>query len=382
MNRLHSYQTWNFLPEKLIAFLSRSIFFGRNLKRKHTKNGTYRNVYDYEEPRFVDFLKWRWSRFLKSRPPGERSHFHLAHTDREFLKTNRTRTTVTWIGHATLLLQLGGKNILTDPHFSKRASPVQWAGPKRVVAPGLSIQDLPPIDVVVISHNHYDSLDRNSIIKLFSRDGGENTLFFVPLGLSAWFKKLGVKRVFELDWWDRCEANGLNLIAVPVQHWSKRIFQPGNTTLWAGWVIQSRDFRFFFLGDSGYAPLFKEIGQELGPFDLSAIPIGAYEPRWFMRSHHMNPDEAAQVHLDLRSKKSVAIHWGTFILTDEPLDEPPKKLKAALERLRIPQDEFVLLQHGESIIIPKSAALERSRFPAIRNNEPSRTSLFINGLLH
>ena len=377
MNRLHSYQTWNFFPEKLIGFLLRSVSFGRKLKRERRKNGIYRNIYDVEEPGFVDFLKWRWSRFLKSRPPGERSRFHLADTDREFLKTNRTRTTLTWIGHATLLLQLGGKNILTDPHFSQRASPVQWAGPKRVVAPGLSMQDLPPIDVVVISHNHYDSLDRNSIMNLFNRDGGEDTMFFVPLGLSAWFKKLGVKRVFELDWWDRCEANGLNLIAVPVQHWSKRIFEPGNTTLWAGWVIQSKDFRFFFLGDSGYAPLFKEIGQKLGPFDLSAIPIGAYEPRWFMRGHHMDPDEAAQVHLDLRSKKSVAMHWGTFILTDEPLDEPPRKLKAALERLQIAQDEFVVLQHGESIIIPKSEAIERSRFAAIRKNEPSGNPLFV-----
>src|SRR5208337_1629343 len=212
MNRLHSYQTWNFFPEKLIAFLSRSISFGRNLKRKYTKNGMYRNIYDCEEPRFVDFLKWRWSRFLKSRPPGERSRFSLADTDREFLKTNRTRATVTWIGHATLLMQLGDKNILTDPHFSKRASPVQWAGPKRVVAPGLSMQDLPPIDVVVISHNHYDSLDRNSVINLFNRDWGQDTLFFVPLGLSAWFKRLGISRVFELDWWDQREARGLNVI--------------------------------------------------------------------------------------------------------------------------------------------------------------------------
>ncbi len=219
--------------------------------------------------------------------------------------------------------------------------------------PGLSLQDLPPIDVVVISHNHYDSLDRNSIINLFSRYGGEETLFFVPLGLGAWFKNLGISRVFELDWWDQREAEGLNVMAVPVQHWSQRIFMARNTTLWAGWAIQSKNFKFFFAGDSGYTSLFKEIGQELGPFDLSAIPIGAYEPRWFMRHHHLNPDEAVQVHLDLGSKKSVAIHWGTFILTDEPLDEPPKKLKAALKKRRIAPHDFMLLRLGESIFLPE-----------------------------
>ena len=206
---------------------------------------------DSKEPGFVDFLKWRWTRFLERKPPTKVTPVPLADTDLEFLKTNRTRTTLTWIGHATLLLQLSGVNILTDPHFSKRASPVQWAGPKRVAPPGLSVQDLPPIDVVVISHNHYDSLDRNSIISLFNRDGGQETLFFVPLGLSAWFKRLGINRVFELDWWDQREATGLNVIAVPVQHWSQRIFMARNTTLWAGWVIQSKNFKFFFVGDSG-----------------------------------------------------------------------------------------------------------------------------------
>jgi L-ascorbate metabolism protein UlaG (beta-lactamase superfamily) len=355
MNLLRPHQTRNFLPEKLVAFLYRGISLGKNLETTRSKKKKYRNIYDSKEPDFIDFLKWRWARFLNGTAPSERTSFALADADREFLKTNRTRTTLTWIGHATLLLQLNGKNILTDPHFSKRASPVQWAGPRRVVAPALGIQDLPPIDVVVISHNHYDSLDRNSIISLFRREVGQDTLFFVPLGLSAWFKRLGISLVFDLDWWDQREAKGLKVIAVPVQHWSVRVSMARNTSLWAGWIVQSKDFKFFFAGDSGYTPLFKEIGRRFGPFDLSALPIGAYEPRWFMRSHHMNPDEAVQVHLDVRSKKSVAIHWGTFILTDEPLDEPPKKLNAAMKKLQIPQDDFVVLQHGESILLPESA---------------------------
>ncbi len=329
-----------------------------------TTKKKYRNVDDSEEPGFIDFLKWRWTAFLEGKPPRNSKPFPLADTDREFLKTNRTRTTLTWIGHATVLLQLNGKNILTDPHFSKRASPAQWFGPKRVVRPGLSIRDLPPVDIVVISHNHYDSLDKNSITSLFHRDGGQETRFFVPLGLSAWFKSLGTSRVFELDWWDQREVDDLVLTAVPAQHWSQRLFMARNTSLWAGCAVKSKDFKFFFAGDSGYTPLFKEIGQKLSPFDLSAIPIGAYEPRWFMRHHHMNADDAAQVHLDVRSKKSVAIHWGTFQLTDEPPDEPPRRLYAALKKLRIAPDEFVVLQHGESIVVPESSELAR-----VRNSE-------------
>jgi L-ascorbate metabolism protein UlaG (beta-lactamase superfamily) len=160
-----------------------------------------------------------------------------------------------------------------------------------------------------------------------------------------------VENVIELDWWDERAAGPLTLTAVPVQHWSKRGFAPRNKTLWAGWVIRSDRFRFFFAGDSGYTPHFDEIGKKLGPFDLSAIPIGAYEPRWFMRRHHVSPEEAVQVHRDIRSRKSVAIHWGTFILTDEPLDEPPARLKKAMEARGLPPEAFVVLEHGETITI-------------------------------
>jgi N-acyl-phosphatidylethanolamine-hydrolysing phospholipase D len=315
-----------------------------------TKNG-FRNTTPYEQPDFFDFLKWRWNRMFKKIPPPGTYHFPLAQNDPAFLKANRDKTALTWIGHATVLLQLKGKNILTDPHFSPRASPVQWAGPERVVAPGLSLEDLPPIDWVVISHDHYDSLDKPTIKNLYRREGGKQTLFFVPLGLKAWFRDLGISRVVEMDWWSRHEENGLKIIAVPVQHWSKRSPFSRNTSLWAGWVIHADDFRFFFSGDTGYAPIFKEIGQKLGPFDLSAIPIGAYEPRWFMRYHHVTPEEALQIHLDLRSKKSVAIHWGTFMLTDEPLDEPPKRLVKALEEKNLSKDDFVVLEHGETIFL-------------------------------
>lgn len=320
----------------------------------HHSNGRFKNVNDCKGASFIDFLRWRFSRLGKSPSRKGVSDFPMARNDPTFLKSNQSEITLTWIGHATLLLQINGKNILTDPHFSQRASPVQWAGPRRVVPPGLALGDLPAIDMVVISHNHYDSLDTGSITRLYERDHGPSTTFFVPLGLGRWFRNLGISRVIELDWWDRYEAGGLEIIAVPVQHWSKRLLESANTTLWAGWIIRSNSFRFFFAGDSGYASHFKEIGRKFGPFDLCATPIGAYRPRWFMRAHHMNPAEAVQVHLDVGSKKSVGIHWGTFKLTDEPLDEPPEKLAKARREKNIPEDEFLVLKHGQTIVLPNS----------------------------
>ncbi|MFH1112930.1 MAG: MBL fold metallo-hydrolase [Pseudomonadota bacterium] len=319
-------------------------------KPHHTANG-FRNIHANESPGFWGLIKWRWDRLWMDLPSPESFNFPLAENDPSFLKSNRSKTTLTWIGHATMLLQLKGRNILTDPHFSDRASPVQWAGPKRVVPPGLSLEDLPAIDIVVISHDHYDSLDTSSIRGLTKRPGGDQTTFYVPLGLKAWFNDQGIRRVVELDWWADCKADNLEIIAVPVHHWSKRILTSRNRTLWAGWVIKAQDFGFFFAGDSGYTPIFKEIGRKLGPFELSIIPIGAYEPRWFMRHHHMSPSEAVQVHLDVGSKKSVGMHWGTFPLTDEPLDEPPKELEKARKSHKLAPEVFVVLKHGETMVL-------------------------------
>jgi L-ascorbate metabolism protein UlaG (beta-lactamase superfamily) len=319
-------------------------------KPHHTNSG-FKNVHSYEENDFWDFLKWRRERAKKEIPGPQSYHFPLAKNDPNFLRQNHDRNTVTWIGHATILLQMAGYNILTDPHFSKRTSPVQWAGPERVAPLGLALEDLPPIDIVVISHDHYDALDEQTIKKLRQRPGGEKTRFYVPLGLKNWFAIRGVDNVFVMDWWDRHQDENLEIIAVPVQHWSKRSIFSRNKTLWAGWVINASAFRFIFVGDTGYSPHFKEIGEKLGPFDLAAIPIGAYEPRWFMARHHVNPAEAVQIHKDIGSKKSVAIHWGTFILTDEPLDEPPQKLAVALQKNQIPAEDFLVLQHGQTIIL-------------------------------
>jgi N-acyl-phosphatidylethanolamine-hydrolysing phospholipase D len=326
-------------------------------KSHHSAQG-FRNIHTYEDPGFLGFLRWRWDRLWMDLPDPESYRFPLVDTDPGWLKANRDATTLTWIGHATVLLQMKGRNILTDPQFSDRASPVSWAGPKRVVPPALRVDQLPPIELVLLSHDHYDSLDTTSIVSLSKRPGGDRTTFFVPLGLKTWFENLGAKRVVELDWWESHMQEGLTITAVPVHHWSKRGLVPRNSTLWAGWVIDTGTFKFFFAGDSGYQPLFKEIGRKLGPFDLSLIPIGAYEPRWFMRHHHMSPDEAVQVHLDVRSKKSVAIHWGTFPLTDEPLDEPPKALAKARKASKLAEEAFLVLKHGETIVLDETGTTE------------------------
>jgi N-acyl-phosphatidylethanolamine-hydrolysing phospholipase D len=319
-------------------------------KPHHTRNG-FRNLEQHTVPDFLDFLKWRIGRVGKSIPDPDTYHFPIAPNNPGFLHHNGTNTAVTWIGHATVLLQLDGKNILTDPHFTERASPVSWAGPRRVIRPGIPLAELPPIDIVVISHDHYDSLDSTTITMLRDRPGGADTVFFVPLGLKDWFLARGVTRVHEMDWWEQRDEQGLEIIAVPVQHWSKRSVFSRNRTLWAGWVIRGDMFNFFFCGDTGYTPHFKKIGSTLGPFDLAAIPIGAYEPRWFMRYHHVSPEEAVRIHLDVRSKQSIAIHWGTFILTDEPLDEPPGRLKQAAREMGLPPNSFRVPVHGETIVV-------------------------------
>jgi N-acyl-phosphatidylethanolamine-hydrolysing phospholipase D len=234
---------------------------------------------------------------------------------------------VTWIGHATLLVRMDGVTFLTDPVFSNRASPLSFAGPARLVDPGIPLHELPHIDFVTISHDHYDHADRASIEALAAR----GIPFFVPLGMGALVKEAGGTAT-ELDWWQEARFGRIHIHCVPAQHFSGRSLSDGNRRLWAGWVVAGPSRRFYHAGDTGYFDGFHDIGQRLGPIDLAALPIGAYAPSSIMQFVHMNPEEAVQAALDLRAATAVGMHYGTFDLTDEPLDEPPRRFHAEATR--------------------------------------------------
>jgi len=305
----------------------------------------FRNNYPHAEK--GGFWRWKWHQLRDGVPrnPPEGYRFDTAQPD---LVANPS---VTWVGHATVLLRIGGLSILTDPHFSDRASPVAFAGPKRVVPPVPALDELPHIDVVVVSHNHYDHLDSESVRRLAAQRGG-SPRFFVPLGLKEWFTRRGVADVVEMDWWQSADYRGLQIDLVPVQHWSKRTLSDANQSLWGGWVIRHPELSFFFAGDTGYSKDFADIRTRFGGFDLAAIPIGAYAPRWFMQIMHVDPAEAVRIHQDVNARQSLAIHWGTFAnLTDEILYEPPQRLAEERRKAGIGADEFFVLKHGETRVL-------------------------------
>jgi N-acyl-phosphatidylethanolamine-hydrolysing phospholipase D len=251
-------------------------------------------------------------------------------SDLAALRGNPGADTVTWVGHSTLLVQLEGINVLTDPHWSARASPVGFGGPRRVTPPGLAFDHLPPVHVVVISHDHYDHLDEATIRRLAET---HQPRFLVPLGLKAWFADLGVTDVDELDWWESRTVRGLTFTCVPAQHFSGRTLLDRNRRLWSGWTVAGRAKRLYFAGDTALYDGLKEIGARLGPFDLAAIPIGAYVPATIMKASHTSPEEALRAFADVRGRRFVPIHWGTFDLAEEPIEEPPKRLDAEARRL-------------------------------------------------
>jgi N-acyl-phosphatidylethanolamine-hydrolysing phospholipase D len=253
--------------------------------------------------------------------------------------------TVTWVGHSTLLVQLEGVTLLTDPQWSGRASPVSWAGPRRLSPPGLAFEALPPVHVVLISHDHYDHLDLDTVKRLAA---AHDPLFVVPLGLKRWFADHGITRVEELDWWDARPFRGVRLVCVPAQHFSQRSLFDGNTRLWASWAVIGATRRLFVGGDSGYFDGFRQAGDRLGPFDLAALAIGAYRPAEIMRFVHTTPEEAVQAFEDLRGRTLLGMHWGTFDLAEEPLDEPPVRMRAEASRRGIPPEHAWILKLGET----------------------------------
>lgn len=263
------------------------------------------------------------------------------------LKTPDADSSLLWVGHTTFLIQHEGKNILTDPIWSNRASPFRHFGPKRHQQPGISLEALPPIDYILISHNHYDHLDEHTCLTLHKRH--PNARFIVPLGLKKWFLRRGMSNVEELDWWQTQHTECMRVTAVPSQHFSGRGLCDRNKTLWCGYVVEFAKKCLYFAGDTGYNELyFRDISKRFQNIDLSLIPIGTYAPRAFMRPVHINPKEALQIHRDVRSALSIGCHYGTFHLSDEPLSRPPYDLFLALQEGNS-IDSFCLMHEGQKI---------------------------------
>lgn len=306
----------------------------------HHAHGGFRNL----DPRYSYPLLQRARHVFRPAPPRGPSPVVLANDGGE-LRANGYHPTMTWVGHSTFLIQLDGVNILTDPHWGERASPIGFAGPKRLVRPGIAFDDLPPIHVVIISHDHYDHLDRGTVRRL-ARE--HRPTFVVPLGVKAWLADNGVHEAVELDWWQAARFRELTITCTPAQHSSGRGLHDQNRRLWSSWMIAGDKRRVFFAGDTGYTSSLREIARRLGPPDLAALPIGGYSDYRVHHPNHLNPEEAVRVLEDLGAALMVPMHWGTFDLNREPFREPPTRLLAEAQRRGL-EDRIAILSPGQTI---------------------------------
>jgi N-acyl-phosphatidylethanolamine-hydrolysing phospholipase D len=321
----------------------------------HRPDGSFRNPWPDSEPRgWLDVLRWSIQRRRQNLPPTPaRGSFPVTTPAIAYPRAGDTTFTATWIGHSTVLLQFGGLNILTDPVFSQRAFPVQWAGPRRVMDPALALDALPPIDIVLLSHSHYDHLDKAAVRRIATAH--PVATWIVPLQLGAYIREWGAREIVELDWWQETVVRGLRVTATPARHFSARRLGDRNKTLWCGFAFEKNGMRALFAGDTAYHAQFAEIGARCGPFDFVMIPIGAYDPRWFMHVVHADPEEAVQIYQDLIAVHDGAprplmlgIHWGTFRLTDEAMDEPQRRTASRWSALRLGDDRLWIASFGET----------------------------------
>jgi L-ascorbate metabolism protein UlaG (beta-lactamase superfamily) len=306
----------------------------------HFDGKHFHNITPAEPKGFLSVLKWRltkdegpWREWVNAKPgPAPEK------------RISKGELRITFVNHSTVLIQIEGLNILTDPIWSERASPVSWAGPRRVRPPGIRYEDLPPIDAVVVSHNHYDHLDI-ATLKKFSAD--HHPKIFAGLGNVLLMKENGIGNTKELDWWQNVElSNEVTLTCVPAQHWSGRGFSDRMKNLWCGYVFKGINGTVYFAGDTGFGPHFKLIAERYGPIDVALLPIGAFRPRWFMQSSHLSPSDAIQAHEILGSKQSIAIHYGTFNLGDDGETEPTDLLKEEIKKSGV---AFHILDFGQSL---------------------------------
>ena len=321
----------------------------RDRPAHHGKSGFRNPFLKGNDKKIADIVKWKLLGEGAKGTENEAGAVPKVTVNHQALRRPGPAPQATWIGHSTVLLQLGGQTIITDPIFSERCSPLPFAGPKRFQPPALKVEELPPIDFALISHNHYDHLDKKSVLAL-----GENVHWLVPLGVREWFLNLGIKRVTELDWWEEVTIGKTRFVATPTQHWSARGVGDRFQSLWASWLVEVEGTRFWFGGDTGYNDTqFKEIGRRFAPIHLAAIPIGAYEPRWFMKDMHVNPAEAVQIHQDIGALTSFGIHWGTFRLTDEAPLDPRDELERATAAAGLEEGAFTTLAIGETRIVAR-----------------------------
>jgi L-ascorbate metabolism protein UlaG (beta-lactamase superfamily) len=312
----------------------------------HFTGERFRNLEPSEPRGFVDFFRWkltskrgRWNKWTESQPGSVPPR-----------RVDGIGLRVTFINHATVLIQTEGLNILTDPIWSERASPVRWAGPKRHRSPGLRFEDLPPIDIVLISHNHYDHLDVATLVRLQAE---HQPRFVTSLGNRAFLNSREIADAVEVDWWETAKVlNELSVTCVPGKHFSGRWLSDGDVTLWCGYIVHGAAGNIYFAGDTGMGNHFVEIKNRFGPIRLALLPIGAYLPNWFMHPVHLSPSEAVEAHHLLAAQVSTAMHFGTFALGDDGEFEPVQTLRDALSKDAKGNSGFWVLEHGEGRNVP------------------------------
>jgi N-acyl-phosphatidylethanolamine-hydrolysing phospholipase D len=321
----------------------------------HRPGGGFRNPWPSGQMHgFLDFLKWSLIERRRNPRRADPQPDTFVRVAPEYIvpRAAPDHFTLTWIGHTSFLIQVGALNVLTDPIWSDRASPVQFAGPRRWVPPAIDFDRLPPIDAVFLSHDHYDHLDSATVSRLSARFPA--AIWYAPLGVGAFLRRHGAREVSENDWWDKSTVGDLRMTCVPAQHFSGRTIGNRNNTLWCGWTLRSTSHSVFFAGDTALHPEFRAIGEQCGPFDLAILPIGAYDPRWFMAAVHMDPNDCieavAQLDAGQQGRRLVmaAAHWGTFKLTDEPMNEPPQLMRELWNATGRSAHNLWVMQHGET----------------------------------
>lgn len=320
----------------------------------HRDEGGFFNPWAPWPHRALDVLRWTFSRNAYERRGDP--EIPVVPADAASLRGVEQSASVIWVGHATFAVHDDADVFLTDPHFGKRA-----LIPARVVPPGLPIEAIPDRAFAVVSHNHYDHLDAWSVERL-----PQTMHWFVPLGLADWFRERGRAQVVELDWWESVQHGRWTITCLPSQHWSRRIGEGENESLWCSWLLDSGERRYYFAGDTGYFHGFAEFGRRFGPIDVAMLPIGAYAPRWFMQYQHMDPAQAYRAFRELGADWMLPMHWGTFDLTDEPLDLPPRELARAVAEAGGDPSRVRLLAVGERWHLPEAAAAESGALPGTK----------------